>query len=49
MNKVILMGRLTQDPELRHTTTGKAVCHFRLAVNRRFSRQGEQEQADFSQ
>ncbi|ABN52582.1 MAG TPA: single-stranded DNA-binding protein [Hungateiclostridium thermocellum] len=47
MNKVILMGRLTQDPELRHTTTGKAVCHFRLAVNRRFSRQGEQEQADF--
>jgi len=28
MNKVILMGRLTQDPELRHTTTGKAVCHF---------------------
>jgi len=28
MNKVILMGRLTQDPELRHTTTGKAVCIF---------------------
>lgn len=47
MNKVILMGRLTQDPEMRQTTTGKSVCSFRLAVNRRFSRQGEQDQADF--
>ena len=47
MNKVILIGRLTQDPEVRHTTTGKSVCHFRIAVRRRFVRQGEQEDADF--
>ncbi len=47
MNKAILMGRLTADPEMRHTTTGKSVCTFRLAVNRRFVRQGEEQQADF--
>ncbi len=41
------MGRLTADPEMRHTTTGKSVCTFRLAVNRRFVRQGEEQQADF--
>lgn len=47
MNKTILMGRLANDPEIRHTTSGKAVCHFRLAVNRRFARKGDPEQADF--
>ena len=47
MNKAILMGRLTADPEMRHTTTGKSVCTFRLAVNRRLVRQGEEQQADF--
>jgi len=47
VNKAILMGRLTADPEMRHTTTGKSVCTFRLAVNRRFVRQGEEQQADF--
>ncbi|HOQ38591.1 MAG TPA: single-stranded DNA-binding protein [Acetivibrio sp.] len=47
MNKVFLMGRLTKDPEVRHTTTGKMLCLFRLAVNRRFSKQEDQEQADF--
>jgi len=47
MNKAMLMGRLTADPEMRHTTTGKSVCTFRLAVNRRFVRQGEEQQADF--
>lgn len=36
MNKVILMGRLTKDPEMRHTATGKAVCSFTLAVDRRY-------------
>jgi single-strand DNA-binding protein len=41
------MGRLTQDPEIRHTTTGKAVCKFRIAVNRRFAKQDDLEQADF--
>lgn len=33
-NKVILMGRLTKDPELRYTSSGKAVASFRLAVDR---------------
>jgi single-strand DNA-binding protein len=48
MNKVILMGRLTKDPDLRYTNTNSVpVCTFTLAVNRRFSRQGEERQADF--
>ena len=48
MNKVILMGRLTRDPEVRYTNVNKTpVCSFTLAVNRKFSRQGEERQADF--
>ncbi|MDD4496286.1 MAG: single-stranded DNA-binding protein [Eubacteriales bacterium] len=48
MNKVVLMGRLTKDPEMRYTNVNKtAVCSFTLAVNRRFARQGEEKQADF--
>jgi len=48
MNKVILMGRLTKDPEVRYTSnTNTAVCNFTLAIDRRFSRQGEERQADF--
>jgi single-strand DNA-binding protein len=35
-NKVILMGNLTRDPEVRHTTGGTAVCKLGLALNRRF-------------
>lgn len=35
-NKVILMGNLTRDPELRHTQSGLAICKIGLAVNRRF-------------
>lgn len=46
MNKVILMGRLTNDAELRFTPNGVAVASFTLAVNRRFKREGEPE-ADF--
>lgn len=43
-NKVILMGRLTADPELKQTPNGVSVCTFSLAVNRRFGRseQGQQ-------
>ena len=37
MNKVILKGRLARDPELRYTTTNKAVASFTIAVNRRHS------------
>lgn len=49
MNKVILMGRLTRDPELRYSTNGNntAVCRFSIAVDRRFQKPGEERQADF--
>ncbi len=48
MNKVILMGRLTADPELRQTQSGVQFCRFTVAVNRRFknAKTGETE-ADF--
>ena len=41
-NKVILVGNLTAQPELKTTTNGLAVCNFSLAVNRKFAKQGEQ-------
>jgi len=42
LNKVLLMGRLTRDPELRYTPSGTAVTDFGMAVNRRFTtRDGE--------
>ena len=47
MNKVILMGRLTKDPEMRYTNSNMAVCNFTLAVSRGFAKQGEESQADF--
>ena len=46
-NKVILMGNLTRDPEMRTTPNGTALCKFSIAVNRKFARQGEERQADF--
>jgi single-strand DNA-binding protein len=47
MNKTVLIGRLTKDPETRYTQTNNIqVTSFTLAVNRRFSKEGEQ-QADF--
>lgn len=47
MNKVVLVGRLTKDPELKFTPgNGTAVCTFTLAVNRRFKREN-QPSADF--
>ena len=39
LNRCILIGRLTKDPELRYTQSGKAVCTFTLAVDRRFEKQ----------
>lgn len=36
LNKVLLIGNLTRDPELRYTAGGTAVCHFDLAMNRQF-------------
>ena len=53
LNKVVLCGRLTADPELKQTTSGIAVVSFTLAVNRRFQSrstdgaQAPQQQADF--
>ena len=46
MNKVILMGRLTRDAEMRQTPNGVSVCSFSIAVNRRFAKDGQQN-ADF--
>lgn len=46
MNKVILIGRLTSDPELRHTQSGKAVASYRLAVDRQVKQDGQPD-ADF--
>ncbi len=44
LNKVILMGHMTADPELKQTTSGISVCSFSIGVNRRFSKadQGQQ-------
>lgn len=47
MNKAILVGRLTANPELRATPSGANVCSFSIAVDRRFVRQGEERKADF--
>ena len=48
LNRIILMGRLTRDPELRHTQSGTAVASFTLAVDRDFkSRDGGERATDF--
>lgn len=47
MNKVILVGRLTRDPEVKNTTSGKSVASFTLAVDRRFKNKDGQKEADF--
>ena len=39
-NKILLLGRLTRDPELRYISSGTAVCEFGLATNYKYSRQG---------
>ena len=48
MNKVILMGRLVRDPEMRYSQNGNntAIARYTIAVDRRFARDGEQD-ADF--
>ena len=47
LNIVALMGRLVYDPELKTTQNGTNVCRFRIAVDRSFTRQGEERKADF--
>lgn len=47
LNKVVLIGRLTRDPELRYTSSGVPVARFTLAVNRNFTNQQGEREADF--
>ena len=47
LNRVILIGRLTRDPELRYTPTGVATTTFTLAVDRPFTNQSGEREADF--
>lgn len=47
INRVVLVGRLTRDPELRTTTTGKSVCDFSIAVQKRIKPQDGSPDADF--
>ena len=46
MNKLTIIGNLTRDPEMRTTTTGKSVCEFSVAANRRKKVEGQPD-ADF--
>ena len=47
LNKIILMGRLTRDPELRRTNRGTAVASFAIAVDRGFNAQNGEKETDF--
>lgn len=47
LNRIVLIGRLTKDPELRYTPNGKAVASFALAVDRPFRNQQGEREADF--
>ena len=47
INRSVLVGRLTRDPELRYTSGGAAVASFTLAVNRSFTNQNGEREADF--
>lgn len=47
INRVVLVGRLTKDPELRYTPAGAAVATFTLAVNRSYTNQQGEREADF--
>ena len=47
MNIIALVGRLTSNPELKTTSTGISVSRFTIAVDRAYTKQGEEKQADF--
>ena len=47
INNVVLVGRLTKDPDLKYTANGQAVATFTLAVNRNFTNQSGEREADF--
>ncbi len=46
-NRIVLVGRLTADPELRYTPSGVPIAKFRLAVNRQMKNQAGEQEADF--
>lgn len=47
LNKIAVMGRLTHDPELRHTESGVAVCSFTVACDRDYKAENAEREADF--
>ena len=47
LNKIVMMGRLTRDPELRQTQSGNSVASFTLACDRDFAAQGAEKETDF--
>lgn len=47
MNKVVIMGRLTRDPEIKYLTDNRAVPRYTMAVDRRFKKEGDEQTADF--
>lgn len=47
INTIVLLGRLTYEPELRTTTSGLSVCQFQIAVDRNYSSRDEERKADF--
>ena len=47
MNKVILTGRFTRDPEIKYTNDGTSIARFSIAVNRRFVKEDSDQKADF--
>ena len=47
LNRIVLIGRLTRDPELRYTSNGVPVCNFSLAVERNYANQQGEREVDF--
>lgn len=47
INRVVLVGRLTKDPDLKYSQSGVAICRFTLAVNRNFKNANGETEADF--
>lgn len=47
INRTVLVGRLTKDPEIRYTQSGMAVANFTMAVNRQFTNANGEREADF--
>ncbi len=47
MNKVVIMGRLTRDPEIRYLSEDRAMARYTMAVDRRFKKESDEQTADF--